>query len=125
MNSVCRELFRAIHEGLWVSIEYKNQDEKITKYWIGIKRLDPKRKSLIVDGLHLANFSLRELTIYIESILSAVTIKGSYCPVNEWLVRDISLHPQKYNEFFGSVANLKILNYLSDCNSICSYFTAG
>ena len=118
MNSVCRELFRAIHEGLWVSIEYKNQEEKITKYWIGIKRLDPKRKSLVVDGLHLANFSLRELTIYIESILSAVTIKGSYCPVNEWLVKDISLHPQKYSEFFGSVANLKILNYLSDCNKM-------
>lgn len=118
MNSVCRELFRAIHEGLWVSIEYKNQDEKITKYWIGIKRLDPKRKSLVVDGLHLANFSLRELTIYIGSILSAVTIKGSYCPVNEWLVKDISLHPQKYSEFFGSVANLKILNYLSDCNKM-------
>ena len=37
MNSVCRELFRAIHEGLWVSIEYKNQEEKITKYWIGIR----------------------------------------------------------------------------------------
>lgn len=118
MNSVCRELFRAIHEGLWVSIEYKNQDEKITKYWIGIKKLDPKRKSLVVDGLHLANYSLRELTIYIESILSAVTIKGSYCPVNEWLVRDISLHPQKYGEFFGSVTNLKILNYLSDCNKM-------
>ena len=118
MNSVCRELFRAIHEGLWVSIEYKNQDEKITKYWIGIKRLDPKRKSLVVDGLHLANFSLRELTIYIGSILSAVTIKGSYCPVNEWLVKDISLHPQRYSEFFGSVINLKILNYLSDCNKM-------
>ena len=45
-------------------------------------------------------------------------IKGSYCPVNEWLVKDISLHPQKYSEFFGSVANLKILNYLSDCNKM-------
>lgn len=118
MNSVCRELFRAIHEGLWVSIEYKNQDEKITKYWIGIKKLDPQRKLLVVDGLHLANFSLCELHIYIESILSAVTIKGSYCPVNQWLINDIALHPKKYSAFFGSVANLKILNYLSDCNKL-------
>ena len=118
MNSICRELFRAIHEGMWVSIEYRNQDKKITKYWIGIKRLDVKHKSLVVEGLHLANFSVRELTIYIDSILSAVTIKGTYCPVNEWLVKDISLYPQRYSEFFGNITNLKILNYLSDCNKL-------
>lgn len=118
MNHICRELFRAIHEGLWVSIEYKNQEEKITKYWIGIKKLDPKRKQLIVDGLHLANYSLCELTIYMDSILNAVALRGSYCPVNERLVKDISLNPQKYSEFFGIVPNLKILNYLADCNRL-------
>ena len=43
MTSVCREIFKAIHEGKWLSIEYKNQtgkrieeicDEKLTEYYL-------------------------------------------------------------------------------------------
>ena len=52
MNGVSKEIFRAIHEGKWLSIEYRNKDGKVTKYWIGIKDLDLKYKRLIVDGLH-------------------------------------------------------------------------
>lgn len=29
MNSICRDIFRAIHEGKWLSIEYKNKDRKV------------------------------------------------------------------------------------------------
>ena len=25
MNTVCRDIFKAIHEGKWISIEYKNK----------------------------------------------------------------------------------------------------
>lgn len=34
MNTVCRDIFRAVHEGKWLSIEYKNGKNEITKYWI-------------------------------------------------------------------------------------------
>ena len=30
MNSIYRDIFRAIHEGKWISIEYKNKEEKVT-----------------------------------------------------------------------------------------------
>ena len=53
MNAVYRDIFRAIHEGKWLSIEYRNQEDKITKYWIGIRDLDARRKVMSVDGLHL------------------------------------------------------------------------
>lgn len=36
MNNVNRDIFRAIHEGKWLKIEYKNKNEQITKYWIRI-----------------------------------------------------------------------------------------
>ena len=36
MNSVCKEIFRAIHEGKWLKIEYCNKAGDITNYWIGI-----------------------------------------------------------------------------------------
>lgn len=52
MNTICRDIFRAIHERKWLSIEYKNGKDEVTKYWIGIMEIDPIRKSMHVMGLH-------------------------------------------------------------------------
>ncbi|MGD9567123.1 MAG: AAA domain-containing protein [Sedimentibacter sp.] len=120
MNSIYKDIFKAVHEGRWLSIEYKNKENNITKYWIGIKNIDPKRKMLLVDGLHLSQFSLLEMNIYIDSILKSAVIDGSYCQINRNLVDDIRLHPQKYKHIFYNAANLKILNYLADCNKLDS-----
>ena len=46
MNTVCRDIFRAVHEGKWLSIEYKNGKNEITKYWIGIISINPIKKSI-------------------------------------------------------------------------------
>lgn len=40
MNQICRDIFRAIHEGKWLKIEYRNKADQITKYWIGIRDLE-------------------------------------------------------------------------------------
>lgn len=51
MNEVFRDIFRAIHEGKWISIEYHNKQEQNTKYWIGdsdfslVRYLDHDRRS--------------------------------------------------------------------------------
>ena len=117
MNNICHDIFRAIHEGKWLKIEYRNREAQITRYWIGIRDLDPKKRSLSVDGLHLGRFTTDSYDfIYIDSILSSQIVEGSYCPVNERLVRDISLNPHKYKQLFGNAANLKILTYLEMCN---------
>lgn len=116
MNSICKVIFKAIHEGKWLSIEYKNKDDKITRYWIGIKNIDPICNTMIVDGLHLSKYTICELTIFIDSILSSTIIDGSYCEINKRLVEDIKLHPDKYKTIFTHVANLKILDYLIDCH---------
>lgn len=118
MNAVYRDIFRAIHEGKWLSIEYRNQEDKVTKYWIGIRNLDVRRRSLAVDGLHLAQYTVADLTIRIDSIQSSRIVEGSYCPVNEKLVEDIYLNPHKYKTLFDNAANLKILNYLEMCNRL-------
>lgn len=115
MTNVCREIFKAIHEGKWLSVEYRNRDEHITKYWIGIKSLDLRRRSLTVDGLHLGELRVRELRIYIDSILNASIVEGSYCAINGKLVEDIQCNPTKYAGLFDQIPNLKILSYLADC----------
>lgn len=118
VNSICKDIFRAIHEGKWLSIEYRNKDGEITKYWIGIKALNPVKRILRVEGLHLSQCTSREFLIYIDSIVSSGVVDGSYCPVNEKLLEDIRVNPANYQELFGNVANLKILNYLTDCNRL-------
>jgi len=117
MNSIYHDIFKAIHEGKWLKIEYKNREEQITKYWIGIRNLNAAKRTLAVDGLHLGRYTTDSYdTIYIDSILSSQIVEGSYCPVNQKLVRDIYLNPHKYKTLFDNVANLKILNYLEMCN---------
>ena len=100
MNTVCRDIFRAIHENKWLSIEYKNKQEGITKYWIGIMDVNPMKRSLCVEGLHLGQLSTIGLNIYIDSILSSNVIEGSYFDVKESLKEDIQLNQQKYISLF-------------------------
>lgn len=117
MNKICRDIFRAIHEGKWLKIEYRNKEEQLTKYWIGIRNLNVVKRTLAVDGLHLGKYTIEAFDyIYIDSIISSEVVEGSYCPVNKKLVQDIYLNPHRYKNIFENVANLKILNYLEMCN---------
>ena len=117
MNNICRDIFRAIHEGKWLQIEYRNRESQVTKYWIGIRNLCPGKRTLAVDGLHLGRFTTESYdTIYIDSILASQIVEGSYQPVNEKLVEDIYLNPYRYRSLFRNSPNLKILNYLEMCN---------
>lgn len=119
MNNICRNIFRAIHEGKWLKIEYKNKNNEVTKYWIGIRDLDPLRGTLKVDGLHLSRYTVDSYDkIFISSILEAHIIEGSYCERNEVLIKDIAYNPEKYISLFEQSANLKILNYLELCNRL-------
>ncbi|MCQ4636057.1 AAA domain-containing protein [Anaerovorax odorimutans] len=121
MNTVCRDIFKAVHEGKWISIEYKNKNKETTRYWIGINDINLKDRSLSVAGLHLSKHTLGDFPrIYIDSILSSDIVEGSYHPINQKLVEDIHLNPQKYKELFHHAVNMKILNYLADCNRLDS-----
>ena len=116
MNKIYQDIFKAIHEGKWLKIEYRNKQEEITKFWIGINDLNIASRTLSVDGLHLGMYTLGEYRLYIDSILSSQVVEGSYCPVNQKLVEDIYMNPHKYKCLFENTANLKILNYLEMCN---------
>ncbi len=117
MNNICRDIFRAIHEGKWLQIEYRNRESQVTKYWIGIRNLCPGKRTLAVDGLHLGRYTTESYeSIYIDSILTSQIVEGSYQPVNEELVEDICQNPHRYKSLFDNSPNLKILNYLEMCN---------
>ena len=116
MNNICKDIFTAIHEGKRLQIEYQNQENKKTKYWIGIIDIDIEKESLTVEGFHLVQHTITRFeTIYIKSIISSVVLDGTYYPINEKLVREINLNRVKYQKLFSHIPNLKILNYLADC----------
>ncbi len=90
-SSVCLDIFRAIHGSKWLSIEYKNKQEEITKYWIGIIDVNPVKQMLRVEGLHLGQFSTMQLNTFVDSILSSSLIEGSYYDVADTLKEDIQI----------------------------------
>ena len=118
MNSICKDIFRSIHEGKWLYIEYESKDSTRKKYWIAIHDINLEYKSLSVTGLHLGEFTTKDLTIYIEKIISSEIMDGTYYKTNIELTEDIEAFPQKYSSLFSNIANLKTLNYLSDCNKL-------
>ncbi|MCQ2513903.1 MAG: AAA domain-containing protein [Ruminococcus sp.] len=118
MSNVGRSIFKAIHEGKWLNIEYKNKNEQITKYWIGINNLNIRSKTLSVDAMHIVNYSIKSFNIFIERIISAYVIDGTYQPINYKLIENIKRYPEKYYFIFNNTANLKILNYLTECSKL-------
>ena len=118
MTSIAQDIFRAVHEGKWLYIEYESKDSKRTKYWIAVHNINLEYKSLLVTGLHIGEFTTKELTIYVEKILSSQVMEGTFYRTNAELIDDIEAFPQKYSPLFSNIANLKTLNYLSDCNKL-------
>lgn len=115
MNKIARDIFRAIHTCKWLEIEYKNKNEEITCYWIGIKAIDAHRGRLTVDGFNVVTRQLAELNLYISSIISSNIVEDSCYETDENLIRDIAADEYKYAPLFENTANLKILDYYADC----------
>lgn len=114
MGSVARDIFKAIHEQKWLSVEYRNAQERVTHYWIGINSVNPQTRKLGVDGLHLGDHRMSILTIRLDSIISSAIVEGSFHPTPKPLLDAIE-EDERYEDLFGSVPNLKILDYLYDC----------
>lgn len=120
MNKISRDIFKAIHEGKWIAVEYRNQQGNTTNYWIGVKNIDPYSKKLIVDGLNVATSQMAELNLYFNSINNTNLIDGSYYPINKKLLENIEEHSSRYFFIFHNVTNLKLLDYYSECNKLDS-----
>lgn len=114
MGSVSRDIFKAIHEQKWLAVEYRNKQNQVTRYWIGINSFDPQSRTLGVDGLHLHNYQQRELTLRMDGIVSTSLVEGSFhrTPMR---LREAIEEDERYEKVFGAVPNLKVLDYLYDC----------
>lgn len=105
MSTVGRDIFRAIHEGKWLYIEYRNKSNEVTRYWFGIESIDIDRRMLLGTGLHLKKYSLaHSMKISVPNIQSTQIVDGTYLPANQELLEDIRLNPAKKDEILFSLA---------------------
>lgn len=118
MNAISKDIFRSIHEGKWLYVEYQNSDDEKTKYWISINNINIEKKSLEVTGLHLGNFTTKNLFMFVDKILATQIMDGTFYHTNKTLLEDIDVYPEKYSFIFSNIVNLKTLNYLADCNKL-------
>jgi len=113
-----KNIFQALHQNKWLYVEYLNKEQKVTRYWIAIIGINLTRKTLAVEGLHLGQHTVAQFNIGIENIRSSAVIEGSYHKTDPQLIADIQRRDHHYKALFGSVANLKTLSYLEDCNRL-------
>ncbi|MBQ5951000.1 MAG: DUF2726 domain-containing protein [Lachnospiraceae bacterium] len=119
MFSFSRDLFRAIHEGKWLSLEYENKLGEVSRFWAAVRDLDPVHETMEVDGMHLVQHTIEHFPrLYLSSVRSAQIIEGTFAQVNGKLIEDIAVHPERYQKLFGKAFNLKILHYLEQCNRL-------
>ena len=105
---------RAIREGKYLNITYKNKNSEITQFWISIVDINAN------DELFVNIFNINKDEpilngkIFISCIQKAEILKFSYYDVSDTLIRKIeedrSLHKYDFNRY-----NNNILNYYLEC----------
>lgn len=115
MDKIAKDIYKAICQNKWVEIEYKNRQGSVTCYWIGVKAVDPVRRTLLVDGFNVSSCSMMELSIYFDSIIGSNIVEDSYYETDADLLSDMVENEEKYKGLFDHDANMRILDYYIDC----------
>lgn len=113
-NSIIIHIGKAIREGKYLNILYKNQKGEITPFWIAILDISAN------DELYVNMFNvtkedpLYNRKIYISSIVKAELLKFSHYEVSEALIKkldeDESLQKYDFDRY-----DTKLLNYYLEC----------
>ena len=61
MNNIERDIFKAIHEGKWLQLEYRNKQSEITHYWFAIENIDITKHMLVGSGFILQNIQFKKI----------------------------------------------------------------
>lgn len=117
MNEISRNILKAIHQNMWLKIEYKNKEEQITKFMIGINKIIPSKKLFICDAFNITyNKDVsEEYFIHFDGILSCEICEETFHKTPEKLLEEIRNNWEEYS-FLNSIVNKNdILDYYCDC----------
>jgi superfamily I DNA and/or RNA helicase len=116
MNETILTLSRAIKEKKWLQITYRNREQEITKYWIGIKDV-LENKRLLVDAVKFGQIEqdVKEFQIYAESILEANLIDSTYYPHSSKLIEKLENNHIQYSWLSYFDTDHEVLEYYKLC----------
>lgn len=110
------KILQAVFQNKWLSVEYKNKKNEISRYWLGIQDIDQEKELLSGEGFHLMLHSITAMAgLNLRSIISAKPIDESWYNVPENLKEKIRRYPNRFQSLFGYFPDLNILDYLFEC----------
>ncbi len=119
MENKGRFIRQAIIHNYWLKIEYKNKNEEITKYMIGINNINSHTKKMDVDCFNIMYSDKVDLrTIFYDNILSVEICENTYHKTPEWFLKNYLTYPNFYSFLNDSNNNINILDYYLDCHKL-------
>ncbi len=119
MDKIGIKIIEAIRENKWLAIEYKSQNQDtITKYWIGITDIDFPNRRLIVEMFnHIKNpDNSIDGKIYYDRIISAKVLDCTYYECKKELLAKLDDSSVDKSWLNISYYNSNIMQYLVECN---------
>ena len=110
---ISREITKAIKQGCWLQIHYKNTDRD-TYFWCAITDIDIPRKMLIVD-MHNSIHGDISGSIYFDKIVNARVIRNTYYEVPNELMDKIINNIDELDWLNFDEKDLNLLEYYKEC----------
>lgn len=117
MNDIKRNILKAIHQHMWLKIEYKNKEQQITKFMIGINKIITSKRAFVCDSFNITYSKNveEEYFVYFDGILSCELCEDSYHKTPEMLIEELSDNWEEFAFLNSEVNKNDILDYYCDC----------
>ncbi len=117
MNNIGEVLFKSLIKRKWLYVEYDSVSaEKVTKFWISIKKVDFNKKSLIIDAYNVQkDEDVKELTLKFDKIIKAEILEGTITDDKQYLIDYITQYDGDSPFICDTRVNNDILEYYEKC----------
>jgi len=113
-KSITELIGKAIREGKYLNITYKNKNGAITPFWIGILDINANDELLVNMFNVTKDEPILEAKIFISSIKTAEILKFSHYDVSDELIKKID-EDESLEEYEFDRYDNNVLNYYLEC----------
>lgn len=116
MGNLGRILLKGVFQNSWIKIEYRNKEEEITYYMIGINDINPFNRKINCDSFNIAySKDVDQRNIFFDSILSATVCEQTYHQTPQPLLTKLQEDREEFL-FLNPINNREdLLDYYISC----------
>lgn len=111
-------LSKGIKNKNWLIIEYENQDEEITKFWVAVQDISIKNKKIKVDSFNIGKIensnrgNIKNIHIFFNKIKSAFIVESSTYNQNPKLIEKINKNINELNWLNYEINPENLIDYI-------------